>query len=86
MKNRDTREPFLAKLELSNAIHEAALAAEPGIMLYPGQGCADGWSGDHFLISPPYTITKSEIDIIVEQTAKAIDDAIAAAQKAVSEQ
>ncbi len=52
------------------AIHDAAMSF--GIMLYPGTGCADGLLGDQVLIAPPYTITKDEVDVIVDGTLKAI--------------
>lgn len=52
------------------------LALTPGyhIRLYPGTGTKDGKSGDHVLIAPAYNITRSDVDIIVDRTAKAIED------------
>lgn len=55
------------------AIHEEGLCQEPGIMLYPGTGCADGWVGDHVIVSPPYTITEEELDMIVGAAYEAIN-------------
>ena len=42
-------------------------------MLYPGIGSADGWKGDHVIISPPYNITEEDLDLIVGAAYKAID-------------
>ena len=41
-------------------------------MLYPGVGCEDGWKGDHVILSPPYTVTEEELDLIVTATYKAV--------------
>lgn len=53
----------------------AAGLAEPyNIMLYPGTGTADGRRGDHVLLAPPYIVTKTEIQEIVDITALVITD------------
>ena len=57
---------------MAMAIHEEGLRQDPGIMLYPGVGCADGWKGDHVIISPPYTVTETELDMIVHAAYKAV--------------
>ena len=33
-----------------------------GILVYPMQGCVDGYRGDHIMIAPPATITVQQID------------------------
>jgi adenosylmethionine-8-amino-7-oxononanoate aminotransferase len=55
-------------------------------MLYPGQGCVDGWSGDQLLIAPPYSITEAEIDTIVDGARKAIEEALAHAPNEMFQQ
>lgn len=54
------------------AIHEEGIQQNPGIMLYPGIGCADGRSGDHIIVSPPYTVTERDLDMIVSATYQAV--------------
>jgi adenosylmethionine-8-amino-7-oxononanoate aminotransferase len=39
------------------------------------QGCADGVSGDHVLITPPAVITAEQIDWAVKQLREAIEEA-----------
>lgn len=53
-------------------IHEEGIRQEPGIMLYPGVGSADGWTGDHVIVAPPYNVTEEDIEIIVQAAEKAI--------------
>ncbi|RLC09356.1 MAG: aspartate aminotransferase family protein, partial [Deltaproteobacteria bacterium] len=43
------------------------IALEKGLVIYPGSGSVDGVSGDHFLICPPFIITKDQCDTIVER-------------------
>lgn len=55
------------------SIHDQGLRSDPGVLLYPGRGCADGRRGDHVLVAPPYNITTQEIDLIVDGTRMAIN-------------
>ncbi len=68
VKDKITKEPFPAELQLSKKIYQKAL--EKGVVLYPGKGSVDGILGDHLLISPPLTITTDEVkelaNIIIE--------------------
>ena len=43
------------------------------ISLLPATGAADGWSGDHFLLAPPYLVTEEDIAKIVNRVGKVID-------------
>jgi hypothetical protein len=44
------------------------------VVVYPGaKGTADGISGDHLLIAPPYTITEEELFFLVETLKMSID-------------
>jgi hypothetical protein len=50
-------------------------AFERGVLIYPSGGTADGRSGDHILLAPPYNVTDDELEMIVEllgQTLEAI--------------
>jgi len=44
------------------------------ISLYPGTGSVDGQSGDHVIISPAYTVTSEEVEMIVDRAAAVIED------------
>ncbi len=59
VRERASREPFDPCLQAGRRL--AALARTRGLLLYPGSGSADGTRGDHVLVAPPLTITRSEI-------------------------
>ena len=46
-------------------------------MVYPMGGTIDGQQGDHVLLAPPFIISDSELDQIVERLKQAIDASIA---------
>ncbi|KAI4255373.1 MAG: hypothetical protein LQ352_002605 [Teloschistes flavicans] len=69
---KTTKQPFPSHLAVAMKIHEEGLRQEPGIMLYPGAGSVDGWTGDHVIIAPPYNTTGEEIEMIVAATYKAV--------------
>jgi hypothetical protein len=43
------------------------------ISIFPGTGTVDGKSGDHVLLAPAFTVTSSEIEIIVDRAASVIE-------------
>jgi adenosylmethionine-8-amino-7-oxononanoate aminotransferase len=43
------------------------------ICLYPGTGTVDGKTGDHVIVSPPYNVTRSQIELIVDKTTQVIE-------------
>lgn len=51
------------------------------ITMYPGTGTVDGVKGDHVIISPAYTVTEAEVDLIVELASKAIEDVFSSIEK-----
>ena len=48
-----------------------------GLVCYPGGGTADGLSGDHVLLAPPFIITDDQIDDLVDRLGRSIDQSIA---------
>ncbi len=69
--DRETKTPFDPALRL----HERAKwdAFERGLLIYPGGGTADGRSGDHILLAPPYNVTDQELEMIVDLLAVTLD-------------
>lgn len=67
VKDRCTKEPFDPKLGVAQRIHNTAMSAPYNMLLYPGNGTADGYRGDHIILSPSYIITREEIDLIVKK-------------------
>ena len=72
--DRSKRQPFDPKLKLHQRIKAAAFAG--GLACYPSGGTADGQSGDHVLLAPPYIATSGDIDMIVERLGAAVDSAL----------
>ncbi len=72
--DRAARQPFDPKLKLHQRIKSAAFAG--GLACYPSGGTADGQSGDHVLLAPPYIATSGDIDMIVERLGAAVDSAL----------
>ena len=71
VKDKTTRATFAPELNVSNKIFDAAF--ERGLITYPGSGGADGVSGDHILLAPPFIITKEQIDELVKILREAIE-------------
>jgi len=73
--DRDTRTPFEPDLRLHARIKAQAMAR--GLMVYPMGGTIDGQRGDHVLLAPPFIVSDSELDQIVERLTQAIDASLA---------
>jgi adenosylmethionine-8-amino-7-oxononanoate aminotransferase len=55
----------------------AAAAVKRGVLVYPIQGCVDGYQGDHLLLAPPAVIKEEEITWAVGELRSAVADALA---------
>ena len=60
VQDRETKTPFPSERNLAVRFRETAFAK--GLICYPSPGTVDGYSGDHVLISPPYNISRAEVD------------------------
>jgi adenosylmethionine-8-amino-7-oxononanoate aminotransferase len=58
--DRPTKTPFSAADNFGARVAENCMAR--GVLVYPTQGCVDGYQGDHIMIAPPAIITTQEID------------------------
>lgn len=76
VQDRATKAPFDPATQLNARIKREAFAR--GLACYPGDGTADGRSGDHVLLAPPYIVSPAEIDLIVERLGEAVDAALGA--------
>jgi adenosylmethionine-8-amino-7-oxononanoate aminotransferase len=72
--DRRSKQPFASTLRLHARIKQRAMAE--GLICYPGGGTADGESGDHVLIAPPFNVTQPQIEEIVVKLASALDGAL----------
>jgi adenosylmethionine-8-amino-7-oxononanoate aminotransferase len=76
--DRRSKTPFDPALKLSAGVKAEALAR--GLLVYPGSGTVDGRRGDHVLLAPPYNVTDTELDVIVERLGVAVDAAVTGVQ------
>ena len=74
--DRETRAPFDPTLRLHERAKAEAFAR--GLLIYPGGGTADGRSGDHVLLAPPYNVTDDELELIVDLLGDTLDAVLAA--------
>ncbi|PGH21450.1 hypothetical protein AJ80_03241 [Polytolypa hystricis UAMH7299] len=74
VKDKATKEPFDPGLNIAVQIQDLAITPKYSFSLYAGGGSVDGVRGDHVLLAPPYTVTKEEIETIVQLTVKVIGD------------
>lgn len=82
VEDRATKRPFDPGLKLHARIKAAAL--EEGLMVYPAGGTADGASGDHVLIAPPFIIGEDHVGMIVERLGRAIEAALTSCEAATA--
>jgi len=76
--NRETKEPFSAKIGLAAKIKQSA--QDLGLICYPSSGTADGVNGDHVLLAPPFTIDKGHVEEIVEKLGLALASTLQSAK------
>jgi len=69
--DRHDKASFDPALNIAGALKAAAMAH--GLVCYPSQGTIDGRHGDHVLIAPPFIISETEMDMLVDRLAKAVD-------------
>ena len=81
--DRDSRRPFPRSARLTEAIVRAARDA--GVLVYSGTGNANGTDGDTILLGPPFVITDSELDEVVEALVGAVDQSTALARDAAQD-
>jgi len=76
VEDRKTKKPFPPETKLANTVTTEAMRR--GLIVYPGTGTADGVSGDHILLTPPYIIDEKQMD----ELASILDDSLSAVEKA----
>lgn len=73
VSDKTTKAPFPVEKKVAGTIHALGLTEEFGISLLPGGGVADGVNGDVIVIAPAYNVTREEIELIVDRTAKVVE-------------
>jgi len=69
--DRDTKAPFSRAERVTERV--VAAAFERGLLLYPSTGCANGTDGDLVMMGPPFVISGSELEEIVELLRGAVE-------------
>ena len=72
VKDKRTKEPFHPSVGIEALVHQKAM--QKRCFIYPGTGTVDGVRGAHFLVAPPFIITKEEIDTALEIVDEAISE------------
>lgn len=75
VKERATKRPFDPALNVAGRIKRTAM--EEGLIVYPGQGCADGRAGDHVLLAPPFIWEEAQVDELMEKLARVFERVLA---------
>ncbi len=65
VRDRATKAPFDPEQKLHARVRHEALRG--GLLCYPGGGTANGESGDHVLLAPPYNVEERHLDELVEK-------------------
>jgi hypothetical protein len=65
VEDKASRAPFPRSARFAERFADAALDA--GLTVWPNVGHADGTNGDLVMIAPPFIVTESEIDEIVNR-------------------
>lgn len=74
VRDRATKITFDPTLKLHARIK--AQAMNNGLMVYPMGGTIDGLQGDHVLLAPPFIVTESHVEQIVDLLAQSIDQSL----------
>ena len=74
VRDRSTKAPFDPALAVHARVKQEAMAR--GLACYAMPGTIDGKFGDHNMLAPPFIVTSSDIDEIVERFGDAVDAAL----------
>jgi adenosylmethionine-8-amino-7-oxononanoate aminotransferase len=72
--DRATKQVFDPALKLNERVKAEGIVR--GLATYPMGGTIDGARGDHVIVAPPYIVTASNIDTIVQRLGDAVDAAL----------
>jgi adenosylmethionine-8-amino-7-oxononanoate aminotransferase len=70
VQDRDSKQPFAAELKLHARLRDRAF--ENGLICYPVGGNVDGRQGDIIILSPPYIVSRAEIEEIVDKLRRSL--------------
>ena len=74
VRDRSSKATFEPDLRMNERVKKEAMSR--GLACYPSGGTADGVRGDHILFAPPYIISESQLDDLVEIAGESLDAAL----------
>ena len=74
VKDRETKEPFEASLDLTERIRLTAM--ENGLICYPMGGVVDGKRGENVMIAPPFIIEEEHVFELVDKLNKTLEETL----------
>jgi len=72
VQNKETKGPFPASFGLAEKL--TVTLSKNGVIVYPGNGQADGENGDQFLVAPPLILTRQQADELADLMAAGFED------------
>jgi len=66
----ESKTPFEPRRKFAARLKDTGM--ENGLICYPASGTADGVSGDHVLLAPPFNISEDELAILFDRLARSI--------------
>lgn len=64
VQDRQTKAPFPRSMKFVEKVYKKVF--DKGVIIFTGNGCADGVDGDLIMVSPPFIITQAQIDYVVD--------------------
>ena len=65
VQDKATKEPFPLQQHVAAKLTQTMI--RHGVIIYPGSGNAKDGNGDHFLLTPPLIITKTQVDELMDK-------------------
>ncbi|KAK1834964.1 pyridoxal phosphate-dependent transferase [Podospora conica] len=72
--DKGSKMPFPASLEVHAKLHARGMQRGYEVALFNAAGGYDGYRGGHFLVCPPFIVTRADVDEIVERTVRVVED------------
>ena len=73
--DRASKQPLPPQRKFAARLKEFGMAN--GLICYPASGTADGVSGDHVLLAPPFNISEDELALLVDRLSRSVEATLA---------
>ncbi|KAI1827986.1 exocyst complex protein exo70 [Xylaria intraflava] len=72
--DKTTKEPFPSSSNVAYGIAALGITKPYCIAVYPSSGTVDGVNGDHVIVSPPYNISPTDVEVIATTVQRLVTD------------